>query len=118
MSIKTSTLYPPPVRDSTLSKPEQRYLFTLQQRAPLNVVDATLGPVVIALPNAGLDNSQTGQSNQNQEIIYVKADASGNTVTITGGFGGSQVLTAQSPNAGSCVRFKSDAVNWLLVGKL
>lgn len=118
MSVKQTTLFPPPVRDTSISDPLRKYLFSLQMLGPLNVVDTTAGPEVIALPQPGLTSSQTGQSNQNQELIFVKASADGNTVTITGALGGPQVLTTQSPNAGSCVRFKSDATNWYVVGKV
>jgi glucose dehydrogenase len=118
MGIKQTTLFPPPVRDSSISDPQRKYLFSLQNLHPLVEVDTSAGNVVIALPNAGLTNSQTGQSNQNQEITYVKTSADGNTVTLTGAIGGNQVLTTQSPNAGSCVRFKSNATGWYLVGKI
>src|SRR5260370_2593862 len=118
MTITRTTLFPPPVRDSKLSEPEQKYLFSLQTLHPLVAVDTSAGNVAIALPNAGLTSSQTGQSNQNQEISYVKTSADANTVTITGAVGGPQVLTTQTPNAGSCVRFKSDGTNWKLVGAI
>lgn len=118
MSTTQTTLFPPPLRDSDFPKPLQNYLFTLQMLHPLVEVDTAAGPVVIALPNAGLDNSQTGQSNQNQEIIYVKTSADVNTVTISGAVGGNQVLNAQSPNAGSVMRFKSNGAVWYVVGKV
>ena len=74
-------------------------------------MDTTAAPVTIALPPAGL-NSSTGQSNQNQEIIYLKASADANTWTITGALTGDIVLTTQY----SGVRFKSDGTNWYKVG--
>lgn len=118
MSVNQTTLFPPPLRDSQLSKPEQQWLFSVQMLHPMIEVDTTAGNVVIALPKAGLNNSATGQSNQNQELIYVKTSADANTVTITGGVGGNQVLTAQTPAAGSCVRFKSNGTDWKVVGKV
>lgn len=112
MSVVKTVLFPPALRESQLSKPEQRYLFTLQMIAPLNIVDTTLGPQVIPLPNPGLDNSQTGQSNQNSEWVYVKGSADGNSATITGAISGPVVLAAQFDFA----RFKSDATSWWRVG--
>lgn len=108
MSVVKTILFPPPLRDSSLSKPEQLYMFTLQMLSPLNIVDTSAGPVVLALPNPGLDNSQTGQSNQNAEWIYIKGTADGNTVTITGAINGPIILAAQFDVA----HFKSDAVAW------
>lgn len=116
--ITQTTLFPPPVRDTSISASLRKYLLTLQQLEPLIAVDTSAGNVVIDLPNAGLDNSQTGQSNQNQEIAYVKTSGDANTVTIKGAVGGNQVLTAKTPNAGSLARFKSDATNWYVVGKI
>lgn len=117
-TVKQTTLFPPPIRDASISDPLRKYLFSLQQLHPLVEVDTSGGNVSLALPNAGLTSSQTGQSNQNQEITYVKSSSDANTVTITGGFGGNQVLTAQTPNAGSLVRFKSDATSWYVIAKL
>lgn len=108
MSVKVTTLFPPPTRASSLTDSELQYLFSLQRRCPLNIVDTTAGNVTIALPNPGLDNSQTGQSAQNQELIYIKGSADANTVTITGAISGTVTLTAQFQVA----RFKSDAVAW------
>lgn len=112
MSVVKTILFPPPLRDSSLSKPEQLYLFTLQMLSPLNIVDTTAGPQVIPLPNPGLDNSQTGQSNQNSEWVYVKGTADGNSVTITGAISGPVILAVQFDFA----RFKSDATAWWWVG--
>lgn len=123
MSTKQTVLFAPPTRTNAVDEkgflaiPLRQWLFTLQNLLPLVAVDTSAGNVVIALPPAGLD-STTGQSNQNMELIYVKTTADGNTVTITGGFGGNQVLTTQSPNAGSLVRFKSDGTNWYVSGKV
>lgn len=107
-------LFPPPLRDSELPLPLQKYLFTLQNLLPLVTLDTTGGNVAIALPAAGL-NSTTGQSNQNMEIIYRKTSADGNTVTISGSPDGAQVLTSNT-GAASRVRFKSDGTSWWVVG--
>jgi hypothetical protein len=108
MSVKQTTLFPPAFRDSKLAPTEQRYLFTLQRQLPLVEIDTSGGNVVIALPPAGL-NSTTGESNQNQEIIYVKTSADANTVTINGALSGTVVLTMQYEAA----RFKSNATSWI-----
>ena len=87
-------------------------MFTLQQLLPIWVADTTTGPEVVALPNAGLDNSQTGQSAQDQEIIIVKGSHDANTVTITGGTTSPVVLGS----FGDFARFKSDAIQWWVTG--
>lgn len=110
MSTTQSQLFPPPVRGSNLSKQEQLYLATLQYQLPRVDVDTTAGPETIALPPAGL-NSSTGQSNQNQELIYCKTSSDGNTVTITGAASGTVTLTMQWQTA----RFKSNGTNWVKV---
>lgn len=118
MSVEKTTLFPPPSRGTTLSEPELKYLFSLQARCPLNEIDTTAGPETIALPDPGLEGSESGQSNQNQELIYIKTSADSNHATITGAVGGNQVLTAQTPAAGSCVRFKSNGSVWYVSGKV
>lgn len=112
MSTQQTQLFPPPLRDSELSEAEQKYLATLQYLHPLVEVDTSAGPVVIALPNPGLDNSATGQSNQNQELIYIKTTADVNTVTINGGAAGPVTLIGQYDIA----RYKSNATKWYRVG--
>jgi hypothetical protein len=108
MSPTTQTqLFPPPVRDTTLSLSEQKYLASIQYIGPLRVGDTTAGPYAEDLPPAGL-NSTTGQSNQNQEIIYIKGSADANGWTINGAISGAVVLSAQYDVA----RFKSDGTNW------
>lgn len=108
MPTTQTTLFPPPVRDSTLSESERKYLFSLQNLFPLRLADTSSGSYSEALPNAGLDNSQTGQSNQNQEITYVKSSADSNTFTITGAKGGPYTLTKQNQS----LKFKSDGASW------
>lgn len=111
MPTTETTLFQPPLRDSVLSQPEQKYLFTLQHKDPLRIGDTSAGPYSEALPPAGL-NSTTGQSNQNQEIIYVKGSADANNWTITGAISGPVVLAAQFDRA----RFKSNGTDWYRVG--
>lgn len=112
MSVKQTTLFPPPVRDTSISDALRKYLFSLQMLGPLNIVDTTLAPEVIALPQPGLTSSQTGQSNQNQELIFIKGSADANTVQITGAISGTVILTKQYDVA----RFKSDATSWWVAG--
>lgn len=112
MPTTQSTLFPPPLRDSKLSGPEQQYLFTLQRLLSLRIGDTSAGPYSEALPPAGL-NASTGQSNQNAEIVYIKGSADANDWTITGAATGAVVLSAQYDVA----RFKSNATNWYLSAK-
>ena len=107
MSTQTQ-LPPPPLRDSTLSKSEQLYLAMLQYQILRIDVDTTSGPVTIALPSAG-QTGNTGQTNQNQELIYCKVSSDGNAVTITGAASGTATLSAQWNTA----RFKSNGTNWV-----
>lgn len=111
MPTTQTVLFPPPLRGSELPQPIQKYLFTLQMLQPLRVGDTTTGPYAEDLPPAGL-NSTTGQSNQNQEIIYVKGSVDANNWTINGAISGAVVLAAQYDFA----RFKSDGTSWWRVG--
>ncbi len=105
--ITPSILYPPPLRGTKMSVPEQHYMLSLQHLLPLYIIDTTAGNLVLALPPAGL-NSSTGQSNQNQEISYIKRSTDANTATIEGAQFGAVVLFAQGDKA----RFKSDGTVW------
>lgn len=107
MATKQTILFPPPLRFSKLEPAEQKYLLTLQNISPLRVGDSSAGPYSEALPAAGL-NSSTGQSNQNQELIFVKGSADANNWTITGAVSGAVILAAQYAFA----RFKSDGTRW------
>ena len=111
MPTTQSVLFPPPVRGTALSQSEQKYLATLQYVSPLRLGDTSAGPYSEALPPAGL-NTTTGQSNQNQEIVYKKISADGSAWTVTGGAEGPQTLTKQY----SWIRFKSDGTEWWVVG--
>lgn len=99
MPTTQTTLFPPTAN--------QKYLLTLQMLLPLRLADTSGGSYAEALPPAGL-NSTTGQSNQNQELTYIKDSADANTFTITGALGGSVVLATRYAVA----RFKSDGTNW------
>jgi hypothetical protein len=113
MATTETTLFPPPLRESKLSEPEQRYLASLQRLLPLRIGDTSGGPYAEALPPAGV-NTTTGQSNQNQELIYKKMSPDANVWTITGGAEGSQTISVQY----GAIRFKSDGTNWWVVGVL
>ncbi len=108
--VTQTQLFPPPVRDSNLPQPLQKYLFTLQMLLPLVVVDTSGGSFAQSPPPAGL-NASTGQSNQNMEITYVKKSADGNTFTLNGVQFGPYVLIAQ----GDSLKIKSDGTNWYKV---
>ena len=108
MSIIQTQLPPPPVRDTTLSKSEQLYLAMVQYLLPRIDVDTTAAPVTVALPSPG-QFGNTGQTNQNQELIYCKTSVDANTVTITGAVSGTVTLAAQWDTA----RFKSNGTNWV-----
>lgn len=116
MPTTTTKLFDPPLRDSILDaagrlgRPLQSWLFSLQSLLQLKLVDTTAGNYSEALPAAGL-NSATGQSNQNQELVYKKISADGNTFSLTGAPEGTQALTAQW----SKVRLKSNGTNWYVV---
>jgi hypothetical protein len=120
MAVTTTKLFDPPLRGAIadavgkVTKSFQNWLFSIQNQFPLILIDTTSGNVVQALPAAGL-SATTGQSNQNQELIYRKISADANTVTINGSFDGAQVLTSNT-GAASRVRFKSDGTNWYVVG--
>ena len=110
------SLFDPPAQSAAvddkgfLSNPLRLFLFTIARIAPLMEVDTSGGPYSEALPPAGL-NSTTGQSNQNQELIYVKTSADANVFTVTGAVNGAQTISAQY----GVHRFKSDGTNWFLV---
>jgi hypothetical protein len=117
--IQTQLFPPPsasPVADAMgyIAKPFRNWLFSVQYLLPLITVDTSAGAQVIALPSPG--NEASGQSNQNQELIYRKISTDGNTVTINGSADGPIVLTTGDKSATSRVRFKSDGTNWWVVG--
>lgn len=116
MPTTSTSLFPPPLRDTILdavgrvARPFQAWLFALQNRQQLKLVDTSTGSYSEALPSAGL-NPATGQSNQDQELVYKKTSADGNTFTLTGAVDGAQTLTAQFAK----VRLRSNGTSWYVV---
>lgn len=110
MSKTISTLRPPPLRDSGIPAAMQYWFFDVQRLEQLALIDTSAGSFAENVPAAGL-NTATGSSNQNQEIVYKKTSADGNTFTLNGVADGAQTLTAQY----SKVRIKSDGTNWYVV---
>jgi hypothetical protein len=113
MPTTQTQLPPPPVRDTTLSKSEQLYLAMLQYQMPIRKVDTTAGPYAEAAPAPGLSND-TGQTNQNQQISYVKTSADVNVFTLNGVAGGPYTLTNQHDS----ITIKSDASNWYVIARI
>ena len=109
MSVTQSTRRQPPLRHSDVSPPMQYWELETQQAHPLNKVDTSAGSFSTAPPAAGL-NSSTGQTNQNQEITYVKVSSDANMFTLAGTNLplGPYTLTAQ----GQALKIKSDGVDW------
>ena len=104
-SVKT-TLFQPPLRNSDVPLPMQKWFLTLQNLHPMFEVDTSKGAAIETLPPAGL-NTATGQSNQNSEYIYVASGA--HTLTIVGASGGNAVIT------NAVARFKSNGAIWIRV---
>jgi hypothetical protein len=117
MASKQTQLFEPPAQSLAvdesrrLAPPLREWLFSVQNLLPLVEVDTTAGNLAITLPPAGL-NSSTGQSAQNQEIIYIKTSADAHTATIAGALTGSATLK----NRYDIARFKSDGTNWINSG--
>lgn len=112
MATKQTQLFPPPVReDSNLTKGERQYFQSLQYRCPLREGDTSAAGYAEDLPPAGV-TSAAGQSNQNQELLYIKISADANNWTINGAISGPVVLAAQYAFA----RFKSNGAVWYRVG--
>jgi hypothetical protein len=111
MATTQTTRRPPPLRfASDLSQPMQFWELETQQAQPLNKIDTSEGSYSEAPPAAGLDTT-TGQTNQNQELTYVKVSADANTFTLKGPnlpFG-PYTLTAQA----QFLKIKSDGTEWL-----
>ena len=103
MSSTKTTLFAPPLRNSNLQEPIQKWLLSLQNLHPMIEVDTSKSAVTETLPPAGL-NAATGQSNQNAEYTFVASGA--HPVTIIGGSGGNVVIT------NGVARFKSNGALW------
>lgn len=107
MSVVQTTLPQPTTLGSNLSQTDYLWALLLQAQLPLNVIDTSDGDEVIELPPPGA-NQSSGQTAQNQELIYVKSSADGNSVTISGAVTGEVTFSSQFASA----RFKSDGTNW------
>lgn len=107
MSTAVTILYPPPLRGSKLSTPEQHYMLSLQNLHPMYEVDTTAGSFAAVPPEAGQD-APSGRNNQNAEITYIKISADGNTFTLNGVAGGALTLTAN----GQFLKIKSNGTLW------
>jgi hypothetical protein len=107
-----TTMRLPPLRASNLDPVIQQWLLAVSRLHPLIECDTSGGNFNQALPPAGLSSTATGETNLNQEIIYVKISPDANTVTITGAQGGNVILAAQYDKA----RFKSNGTVWYRVG--
>lgn len=110
MPTTQTQLFPPPQRGSNLPEPLLKWLFSVQNLLPLRVVDTSTGGYAETPPPAGL-NSSTGQSNQNQEIIYIKSSNDASVFTLNGVEGSPYTLSTQWQWIG----IKSDGTNWYLV---
>jgi len=116
MPTTQTQLFPPPLRGAQVSDSLGRFLQTLQNLLPLRNVDTSAGDYGEAPPPPGL-NATTGQSNQNQELIYKKTSSDGHTFTLTGTADaplpeGPLTLTTQY----DLFRIKSDGTTWWKVG--
>jgi hypothetical protein len=116
MSTTQTVRRVPPVRDfQTLPLTMQYWFLEIGYAQPLRVGDTTGGPYAEDLPQPGLDNSKTGQTNQNQELLFCKKAGGANAWTINGAAGGAVVITSDTfPN--NIARFKSDGTAWYRVG--
>jgi hypothetical protein len=110
MPTTQTVLFPPPLRAANTIQDIQNWLFSIQNLHPLRLADTTAGSYSEAVPPAGL-NSATGQSNQNQQILYIKTSADANSFALTGCANGTQTLTAQF----SALLIKSDGTSWWAV---
>ncbi len=117
MATVKSTLFAPAIRaalvkpDGTISDSLQKWLFSVQNLHPLITVDTSGGSFAETLPPAG-GNTNVGQSNQNQELTFIKISSDGNTFTLNGAIGGSLTLTAHL----AVLKVKSDGTNWYRTG--
>lgn len=104
-----------PLKNANVTDPMKYWEMETQQSAPLHDVDTSAGSYTESPPPAGLD-SATGQTAQNQELIYTKVSSDANTWTLasTNGDlpGGPYTLT----NEGQILRIKSNGTVWRRVG--
>jgi hypothetical protein len=122
MPTATTALQDPPLRDKIadavgrLTRSLASWLFVVQNQQQLKLVDTTAGNYAEATSSAGL-NTATGRSNQNQEIVFKKISADGNTFTLNASANGPLpegplTLTAQWAK----LRIKSNGTSWYVVG--
>jgi hypothetical protein len=93
-----------------MSKAMEAWHLNLQQHQPLNEVDTSAGSYTEAPPPAGLLNTATGQSNQNQELSYSKISTDGNTFTLAGANLPLGPYTITAP--GGAFKIKSNGTVW------
>lgn len=110
MPVIQTTLPPPP--PAHLGDDPLRYWhLKLQNQSPMRVVDTSTGNITETPPPAGV-NATTGQTNQNQELTYIKSSKDANIFTLKGVEGGPYMLTAYK----DVIRIKSDGTKWWPVG--
>lgn len=105
MAIPTIEIQDAPVvsdihKGGKAEQPWVRWFQLVKKQPPFFPVDTTAGSQTVAL--------QSGAEYLNREHLYLKSSSDANTVTITGAFGGSVVLSSQGQKA----RFRYDGKNW------
>jgi hypothetical protein len=106
------TILPPPPPLHLGAEPQKYWNFKVQNLAPLIEVDTSGGNETQSPPSAGV-NASTGQTNQNQEITYVKISPDANVFSLQGPnlpFG-PYTLAAQSQS----FKIKSNGTVWYKV---
>lgn len=111
MPTAQTTLPPPPLRHAEMGKPMEAWHLNLQLHQPMREVDTSGGNYGEAPPPAGL-NTATGQSNQNQEITFVKISADGNTWTLSGVGGNLPLGPYTLTTRGQVLKIKSNGTVW------
>jgi hypothetical protein len=113
MSIPTIEIQDPPAGEPVNhpvtkrpSEPWVRWFQTVKKQHPFFPISTGSGSVAVALPT--FTNASSAAPYLNREHLYLKSTADANTVTITGGFGGNVVLSAQ----GQTARFRFDGQTW------
>lgn len=101
----------PPTRHANLTPAMNYWELETQGANPLRTVDTSKGSYSEVAPPAGL-NESTGQTNQNQEITYIKTSADAHTFTLGGVEGGPFMLKDYQ----DVIRIKSDGTSWWPVG--
>lgn len=99
----------PPLRNAGISQPMTYWELETQGAAPLITMDTSGGDETMSPPAAGL-NQSTGQTNQNQEITYIKTSSDANTFTLSGDNLPLGPYTLTAP--GQALKIKSNGTNW------